>query len=103
MKKVRRTCWHRLEVAVSSKSIIVSAEQREGERQRARAAKQPKETQDSGKHSILSWGAEHEHAARARSTNTSRKAQLVGTLLDDYGDDNDDWNGFDGVENEDCV
>jgi len=27
----------------------------------------------------------------------------VGTLLDDYGDDNDDWNGFDGVENEDCV
>lgn len=31
------------------------------------------------------------------------EALLVGTLLDDYGDDNDDWNGFDGVENEDCV
>lgn len=40
--------------------------QREGERQKARAAKQPKETRDSGKHSILSRGAEHEHAARTR-------------------------------------
>ena len=29
-------------------------------------------------------------------------APLVGALLDDYGDDNDDCNGFDGDENEDC-
>lgn len=28
---------------------------------------------------------------------------LVGCLLDGYGDDNGDCNGFDGVENKDCV
>ena len=28
---------------------------------------------------------------------------LVGCFLDDYGDDNGDCNGFDGVENKDCV
>lgn len=27
-------------------------------------------------------------------------APLVGAFLDDYGDDNDDCNGFDGVEND---
>lgn len=37
MKKLRRTCWHRLEVAVSSKSIIVSTRQcKERERDRKR-------------------------------------------------------------------